>query len=304
MDQSISTTDGDNTILRTSEAVQASVQVIPGSIRNIQWIPSRGSVLPGAALSPHPLPGVMHLLAQIPTASSDIPVNRTLPPLWPALATSMQVRDDLLITGQASGAGKGTPNSGAEKRVGEGSGTHQREKVRKGTFQKFDYTIKEWADNRKKQEAEFKQYFAAKGVHEPLPWNRETMNDTGNKLKALYMDLTRKAYEGVVELVRGDVSQGLFGITRIKILDRKTFDAGQFPTLTASGIFDEPKYKDLKYKVMFKLWKTAGFAEMTQHGSAYLELKFKNELKQQVKDQVAETRRRQKERSNTVQADV
>ena len=290
MDQNTSMTDAANTILRISGgvenpgAMQGPTQVVPGSIRNIQLLHPAG-----AATSSNRLPGVMVLLAQIPPASAQTPVSKTLPPL-----------------SQVPGPGRGNPKSGAGRGEPKGSGKHQRDRVQKGTFPPLHKGVAEWAETRKEEQAKFEQFFAEKGVHEPIPWKRETMNDSGNKLKVLYMYLIRSAHDGILELVRGPTSEGLFGITKIKVLDRELFDAGPFPSLSSSGIYGEPKNKDLKYKQMFKLWQTAGFAEkiQTERESGYLELEFKDELKQKVKDQVNETRQRQKERSGTMQADV
>jgi len=305
MDQNTSMTDGDNTILRTSAVVQASVQVVPGSIRNIQLLPSRGSIPLGAASSSHALPGVMRLLAQIPAAFSHIPVGRTLPPLLPALATSMQLRDDLVVTGQASEAGKGNPGSATEREEPMGPGEHQRFRVKKGTFPPLHLGVAAWYKIREEKQAEFEEFFEAQGVHEPIPWKGATKKNTGNQLKVLYLYLIMIGYQGTIELVRGPISEGLFGIIKfiVKKDKRAEFDAGPFPSLSATGIFGEAKNRDSKYKQMYKLWQTAGFVQRIQGKSGDLEFEFKAELEQKVKDQVAETRKGQKEKI-TMQADV
>jgi hypothetical protein len=309
MDQNTSMTDAANTILRISGgvenpgAIQGPTQVVPGSIRNIQLLhPS------GAATSSNRLPGMIVLLAQTPPAFAQIPVNKILAPLLPAPATSMQARKgdsrqtDLAVTGHlrgegASGAGRGEPKP---------KGEHWREMVQKGTFPKLHQEVTKWAKFRKDKEADFTQHFDEKGVHEPIPWKVETKKDTGNKLKVLYMYLIMLSYEGTVELVRGPITEGLYGILKfiVKKDKRAKFDAGAFPSISSSGIFGEPRNKDPKYKEMFRLWQTAGFVESLQVGSGDLEFEYKADLKQKVKDQVNETRQRQKERSGTMQADV
>jgi hypothetical protein len=217
----------------------------------------------------------------------------------------MQVQDDLLVTGQASGAGKGNLNSGARRGEPKGSGKHWKSKVEDGTYFPPNEGVAAWNQKRKEKEAEFEEFFDAQGVQEPIPWKAETKKDTGNKLKVLYLYLIMIGFQGMIELVRGPISEGLFGIVKfiVKKDNRAQFDAGPFPSLFATGIFGEPKFKDLKYKLMFRLWQTAGFVLSIHPESGDLEFEFKPEVKQKVKDQVAETRKGQKDRS-TMEADV
>jgi hypothetical protein len=205
---------------------------------------------------------------------------------------------DPAVTGQVCGEGA----SGA----GTGKGEHWRKMVQAGTFPKIHKDVQKWAGKRKEKEAEFKQYFDDKGVQENIPWKRETMNDSGNKLKVVYLYLIILSYEGLIEVVRGPITEGLYGIIKfiVKKGNRPRFDAGEFPSSTSSEIYLTPKKLDPKYKEMYRLWQTAGFVETFQQESGDLEFEYKTDVKQKVKDQVNETRRRKKEKSETMEADV
>jgi hypothetical protein len=303
MEKNDSMIDAARTMLRLSNgegnpgAMQGPVQVVIQSTRNIQFLPSR-------ALSMNVLPSVRIVPAQIPTGPGQILGGQIQPPVAPAPASYMQAlgqvvdQTDPAVTGQDRGEGA----SG----TGKGKGKHWENMVQAGTFPKIHKDVQKWAGKRKEKEAEFKQYFDDKGVQENIPWKRETMNDSGNKLKVLYMYLIMLSYQGTVELVRGPVTDGLYGIIKIIVKKdkRPLFDAGQFTSSTSSEIYLTPKKLDPKYKEMYRLWQTAGFVETFQQESGDLEFEYKADVKQKVKDQVNETRRRKKERSETMEADV
>jgi len=303
MEKNDSMIDAARTMLRLSNgegnpgAMQGPVQVVIQSYRNIRFLPSR-------ALSMNASPGVTIVPAQIPTGSGQIPVHQIQPPVAPAPVSYMQAlgqvvgQTDPAVTGQVCGEGA----SGTVKRKGE----HWRAMVQEGTYPKRYKDVEKWAQNRKEREADFTKHFQDMGVDEKIPWKRETMNDSGNKLKVVYMYLIMLSYAGIVELVRGPITDGLYGIMKIIVKKdkRAQFDAGEFPSSTSSEIYHKPKQMDPRYKEMYRLWQTGGFVERFQQESGDLEFEYNTDVKQKVKDQVNETRRRKKERDETMQADV
>jgi len=303
MENNDSMIDAARTMLRLSNgegnpgAMQGPVQVVIQSIRNIQFLPSR-------ALSTNALPGGTIVPAQIPTGSGQIPVHQIQPPVAPAPVSYMQAlgqvvgQTDPAVTGQVCGEGA----SGAGKRKGE----HWRAMVQEGTYPKRYKDVERWAGIRKEREAKFKKHFEDMGVDEQIPWKRDTMNDSGNKLKVLYMYLIMLSYLGTIEVVRGPITEGLYGIIKfiVKKDKRAEFDAGEFTSSTSSEIYRTPKKLDPKYKEMYRLWQTAGFLEKFLVESGDLEFVFNADVKQKVKDQANETRRRKRERDETMQADV
>jgi len=172
----------------------------------------------------------------------------------------------------------------------DGRGTHLEEKVKNGTYSNPSKWTTYWADKRKEVEEKYLADCAAEGQEVEVPWmDAVSAANTGNKSKCLYYLLEGLAKRGVVELAKGDVGQGFFGITQILVpkAKRPEFDAADFPSVSSIGMHNK------RYKEMARTWQIAGFREIVDKESGDLKFVYDAKLQKRVRAQFQDMHLRQ-----------